>query len=416
MVGGEGVGGIVSILLKTLTIILSLFVWQTSFATDSTLFVILEKERFGYINSKGDIVIPPVFRFGGDFHNNVAIARLDGAYGFIDRKGKFVIPPIYDYAEDFVDNITIVTQGKNRFYINLRNEKVKIDSSGPCWWYSKSEGKKTIPVDAYFKEIDSLYNDSVFIIFLVNKKTKVAIQSRFNRTDWEGFVNGLLLVQLNNRLAYIDTTGKIIWQQKVSFIKEPHAFNLDFKPIIHEICVPILKDSLKPAPVFTDSTVWEPRFKLELGKGNSNFSDSLLGRKVTLSYQSYYKEDSVRIYETRICIDLQVENESGRWESLISNRSGTNLYSHNYTYWNLLPQNYWTFTLPIFEGYKKSRCQYITDIAGQWVKTEPFDCTYNPAQLINQHTSEQTRFIDTQLGRSKLFRVFNMCGFGLEYD
>lgn len=105
-----------------------LFYAYNSISQDSTLYVILEEEMYGYINKTGKIVLSPQFHFAGDFYNGVAVARKDGAYGYINRKGEFVIPPVYDFAHDFRDNIAKVNDGKEEYYINLRGKRENLQA------------------------------------------------------------------------------------------------------------------------------------------------------------------------------------------------------------------------------------------------------------------------------------------------
>lgn len=71
----------------------------------------------GFINKNGDFVIPPIFEkqkfIGGGFSGSLAKVKQNGKYGFINRKGKQIIPFIYDAASDFDTSETaIVTFNK----------------------------------------------------------------------------------------------------------------------------------------------------------------------------------------------------------------------------------------------------------------------------------------------------------------
>ncbi|MDR3351675.1 MAG: WG repeat-containing protein [Zoogloeaceae bacterium] len=61
--------------------------------------------KHGYINGKGEIVIPPRFDYADDFANNgLAYVKENGKWGWIDKTGTFIIPPRFDNAWPFADN------------------------------------------------------------------------------------------------------------------------------------------------------------------------------------------------------------------------------------------------------------------------------------------------------------------------
>ena len=55
-------------------------------------------QRAGFINTDGDIVIPPWFDYAFDFVGDLAAVRIGLKWGFIDRTGSIVIKPRFSYA------------------------------------------------------------------------------------------------------------------------------------------------------------------------------------------------------------------------------------------------------------------------------------------------------------------------------
>jgi hypothetical protein len=86
-------------------------------AQRSPLFKIIEKNRIGFINQKGEVVIKPIFRSVGAFVKDLAPARVDGLYGYIDTLGNFVIPEGFDYAAPFSEDLAVVVQGERQSVI-----------------------------------------------------------------------------------------------------------------------------------------------------------------------------------------------------------------------------------------------------------------------------------------------------------
>lgn len=65
------------------------------------LFVIVDNEKYGYIDRSGTVVIPPQFDYAEDFVDDQAVVRNVNAYGYIDRSGKIVIPLRFVEAKGF---------------------------------------------------------------------------------------------------------------------------------------------------------------------------------------------------------------------------------------------------------------------------------------------------------------------------
>lgn len=82
-----------------------------------------KEKLWGYIDMKGEMAIEAKFHDAWNFHEGLAVVRVDWARGYIDREGKYVIEPKYQYAEPFRD-------GK---------AKVMLDD---VWEYIDHEGKK----------------------------------------------------------------------------------------------------------------------------------------------------------------------------------------------------------------------------------------------------------------------------------
>jgi hypothetical protein len=57
--------------------------------------------KYGYINKKGEFVIAPQFDDAQFFFNNFAVVKLNGKYGYIDKTGNWVVKPIYDEVYEF---------------------------------------------------------------------------------------------------------------------------------------------------------------------------------------------------------------------------------------------------------------------------------------------------------------------------
>ncbi len=96
-----------------------------------------KEQKWGYINKDGDLVIAPQFHGAWNFHEGLAVVKVEWARGYIDPNGQFVIEPKYQYAGPFRD-------GKAR---------VMLDD---VWEYIDHEGKTIGKADPINMEDDSV--------------------------------------------------------------------------------------------------------------------------------------------------------------------------------------------------------------------------------------------------------------------
>ncbi|WP_165836280.1 WG repeat-containing protein [Taibaiella soli] len=95
-----------------------------SSAQTKKLFKIVEHGKLGFIDQTGRTVIPPKYKNGDDFSENLASVRINGNYGFIDTNGNFAIPPQYDFATDFKNGIARVYSEGQPIFIDKNNKRI----------------------------------------------------------------------------------------------------------------------------------------------------------------------------------------------------------------------------------------------------------------------------------------------------
>lgn len=110
--------------LKNSLIILMWLLVQQAFSQETQLFIIIENNHIGFINNKGDQVIPPKYIDAKEFSEGLASVRVNGHYGFINTKGEMVIPPKYEYAGSFVNGIADVYTNGEVSFINMEDKRV----------------------------------------------------------------------------------------------------------------------------------------------------------------------------------------------------------------------------------------------------------------------------------------------------
>lgn len=99
---------------------------------DDNLYVFCENEKYGFMDSDGEIIIEPQFDIANDFCEGLAVVGKykhkdrgasgvsDYSYGYINTLGEFVIPYKYDVADDFHEGAAVVaeTNQSKRFFID----------------------------------------------------------------------------------------------------------------------------------------------------------------------------------------------------------------------------------------------------------------------------------------------------------
>ena len=95
---------------------------------DIKLIPYAQKDKYGYFDLEGKIVINPQFAYATAFREDIALVKTTGdkgKWGYIDKKGSFLIPPEYDNAYFFKNGIGKVTLSGKSFYIDNKNRLVK---------------------------------------------------------------------------------------------------------------------------------------------------------------------------------------------------------------------------------------------------------------------------------------------------
>lgn len=92
------------------------------------LYPIRQNEKWGYINRKGDIVIPIHLDHADNFYHQMALAGTlkDGKlqYGYIDPSGEWIIPPAFEKARTFSEGLAVVSCDNLYGYIDRTGTEV----------------------------------------------------------------------------------------------------------------------------------------------------------------------------------------------------------------------------------------------------------------------------------------------------
>jgi len=224
---------------KLLMIIAPLLLVGCSFfksSKDIELIPYAQKDKYGYFDLEGKIVINPQFAFATAFREDIALIKTtgeNGKWGYIDESGKIIINATYKDATVFQEGIAwvIVENGapsaidkngeikftlKEAENVRLFSEELaafsKVDSTNTIWGFVDKSGKQVI--NPQFQSVGSFHDGKCAIQNkdgkwgYIDKSGKIIINYQFDNA--ENFVDGKAVVQLDDKTGVIDEDGKYI--------------------------------------------------------------------------------------------------------------------------------------------------------------------------------------------------------------
>ncbi len=90
----------------------------------------MRRTRWGFIDVRGEMVIPPQFTRALAFSEGLAAVRVEECWGYIDREGYLMIPPRYEQAHAFQHGVALVVEKGRLLYID-RGGRVRWQSPTP---------------------------------------------------------------------------------------------------------------------------------------------------------------------------------------------------------------------------------------------------------------------------------------------
>ncbi len=173
------------------------------FVNGYAIFDNLDK-KFGFINTKGEVVIEPKFTSVGDFHAGLAWAKNEQKLsGYINTTGEWVIEPTYNATHDFDEKsgMALVKVVNEWFYINKAGVALKLD----------------------FDKIDDFHNGMAIArknekVGFIDNTGKWSIEPLFEAA--RDFENGHSAVKSNGKWGIINTKGEWIIQPAYDAIRD----------------------------------------------------------------------------------------------------------------------------------------------------------------------------------------------------
>ena len=166
---------------------------------------------YGFINSKGEEVTPPIFSYAGDFSEGFAVVKYleTGNTTFIDTNGNKLIEPFYGGAYAFSDGLALIVDVDAGFvgYIDKTGKRVlelKV-SMRNAWSDGYINGWN---VSSFSEGLARVWDGNTSKYGYIDKTGKVVVRCEYD--DAVSFKEGLACVRQGGKYGFIDKDGKLI--------------------------------------------------------------------------------------------------------------------------------------------------------------------------------------------------------------
>jgi WG containing repeat len=177
---------------------------ETTTSTDLDRFIFRKKDKLGFIDRNGKIIIPAQFdRIDEDFSEGLAAVSIGDKWGYINPMGKVVISLKFNQALSFQEGLGAIS--------------IKNKGGSHEWGYIDQTGKIAIPPQfqtpgRFEHGLAYIYTGNESSSFTIDKTGKVVATPSPNpaKEATKGESDGLRSFEENNKYGYKDRTGKIV--------------------------------------------------------------------------------------------------------------------------------------------------------------------------------------------------------------
>lgn len=195
-----------------------------------------QKDKYGYFDLEGKIVINPQFGYASVFREDIALVKTTGdepKWGYIDKEGKYLINAIYKRGTIFQEGIAwVTTENSAPIAINTKGETIFTltqaenvtifsnglaafsvsDSTEVKWGFVDKKG--IVKINPQFKTVTGFLNGKCAVENkegkwgYIDENGKLIINYQFDRAF--NFMNGNATVFLDDKAGVINEEGKYI--------------------------------------------------------------------------------------------------------------------------------------------------------------------------------------------------------------
>jgi len=179
------------------------------------IVTIMKGEKWGYIDTSGEFVIKPSYDLGYEFCNGIAAVLIDKLYGYIDSSGSYTLPPQFSNAQPFYDDYAAVSypSSDSTYFIDQTGKKMFVST----WDVAISFIDGLAPISIFNKNYasDSVYYKNGYI----DNKGRCVVKPIYDMLNL--FHNERALFGLKSggaiKYGFIDQKGKIKISANYSF-------------------------------------------------------------------------------------------------------------------------------------------------------------------------------------------------------
>lgn len=160
---------------------------------DVDIFPIKSGEKYGYANTKGEIIVNPTYDDANSFSEGYAVFSSNEKYGFVDAKGKEVIKAQYDYCGSFKNGVASAEKS---------GEWGLIDTSEKWIIPAKYEDLRRINNTIYAVSKDGKWG-------LVNKKGKEILKPTYDSISGSTNYDKRCSFSYGGKMGYLSENGDV---------------------------------------------------------------------------------------------------------------------------------------------------------------------------------------------------------------
>lgn len=189
--------------------------WQEADLFYSGLSKVKLNDKYGFINCKGDVVIPYIFDKAENFSSGFCIAYINDKPMLYNSRGKKIVDSIYDEFGELHEGLISVMKNNKLGFIDT-NGKLKIPLL--LNYFPMAEQDRPYFHDgrcAVFQEFN-INNESQTKFGFINKKGEWVIPAKYEIWGGAGinryprFSEGLAVVYNGKKFGYIDVNNKTV--------------------------------------------------------------------------------------------------------------------------------------------------------------------------------------------------------------
>jgi hypothetical protein len=322
------------------------------------------------------------------FSENFAFCQKKDEYVLINRKGKEIAR--YDEVKEpgFHNGRALVMRDDNWGIIDTTGNFVSKT-------FNNLQQIGRIGDYLFFQYKQDHYDDAKAVYGIADKTGKPVMAPTFQYFDREGFVNGLLKTWVNNRITYINTEGKIVWQQDAAK-PEPITLNIDymqrcFFSVESESTGHPMDYGAEPKAITNDNHFPENQLSVTVKPEDTvHIGHKVVGIKVFLANTLkdtivFNAQDGVLYMKT------QALDEDGQWKYI--DFMPHSWCGNSYHSVFLASNHYWQLAMPRYEGTFKTKLRIeLTYIDPQDTTNSKFtDFRHFKGDGLSRHKSKQLK-------------------------